>query len=313
MIPRSLIDAQADFLSPLALKKAGQVVSEIMDYYAPLHDMTTHEWTELAPILLALEAFIYQIDDLVETQVVDMQELGERALGVWQDYLSMHGLADERIQLETSMSLAYWHMEAAMLRGAHLDEHDLRSILYWKSYDYRLLHLVMFRFIGQAYDELLLELCRTTQNGLEIDDDIDDYAKDIASGDLNLLALAVRCYGEEGPAHLQNTRDQLNASKKKLEAELARLKPDKHAIWTCVASQLAADWPSPAMPNPVLDATTPHRAPNTQETHLAVSMASLHARWDQLLRRAQMVEPDLRAASKMAICQAHEWLFSTTP
>lgn len=300
-------DLNADVLSPVSVRKAAEVVSDIIECFAPLHDIKPQDWISLAPILLTVESVIYQLDGWVEQQAIDIEAANELVQRVLQRYWLEHGVYDDRIGLEFSTAINYWQVESKLLQGGQVDEHDVRAILYWKSFDFRLLNLILFRFTGRPYDELLLELWRIVESIFEIEDDIKDYSEDLASGDMNLLALMISLYGSNGAVQLQKMMDDFHRWGRKAEAELASTQPDRYAIWARIAMEGAPEPLSSRLPMSASASKAP--AQTNAQSGLAISMATVHARWPQLLQRAQLTEPDLMAASKLVVHHAHEWLF----
>ncbi|MEW5300256.1 MAG: hypothetical protein WDW36_003198 [Sanguina aurantia] len=127
--------------------------------------------------------------------------------------LRQQGLLDDRIEAELLQGEGYWRRErqlcaqmlrhpdcrarpAPLLMGEVLAAHEA------KSFDYRVLNLLLFRLTRRPYDEALLTFLRLDEMLVDIGDDLFDYEDDVIANSFNILRAFVHIHGEEAELHL---------------------------------------------------------------------------------------------------------------
>ncbi|GAB4820398.1 hypothetical protein N2152v2_007444 [Parachlorella kessleri] len=71
-----------------------------------------------------------------------------------------------------------------------------------KSFDYRLLNLVLYALRCQPPDPLLLEFLRVDEHLVDIGDDLVDYEGDVVKNSFNIFRAYVHLYGRAAPLKL---------------------------------------------------------------------------------------------------------------
>mmetsp|Transcript_38066 Transcript_38066/g.84775 ORF Transcript_38066/g.84775 Transcript_38066/m.84775 type:complete len:281 (+) Transcript_38066:50-892(+) len=220
-----------------ALKRARTTLEDFCCSYFPYHGL--HSSTDLfrfLDVLVWLEASIYQLDELNESLASQGIQACERMLiaeSVIPAVLSSEGLLDPRIQHELDEGDKYWHMErklcASMQRAgcakreggsADFSLSDVLLTHEAKSFDYRLLHLVLHRLLQRPYHEALLSFLHVDELLVDIGDDLTDYEDDVEANSFNILRAYVHLFGRGAEIKLIERISDLERQHRQLLAAL---------------------------------------------------------------------------------------------
>jgi hypothetical protein len=206
--------------------------------------------------------------------------------------LQEQGQLSVRVQQQLAIGLEYWRMErlicGALLRGCdgggaggaggdkcegggsgadegagagagagavaayRLTEADARRTLESKSFDYRLLHLLLFQLRDAPVDEAAVDCLWFSEVLIEIGDDLVDYEDDVLKGSFNIYRCYVRLFGAEAPMRMVAYVSQVEAL---YQARFARLPGSVQAAYKARCKQAmrqpgSGNW---TMPPPIHD------------------------------------------------------------
>eukprot|EP00928_Gymnodinium_smaydae_P097460 TRINITY_DN8833_c0_g2_i1.p1 TRINITY_DN8833_c0_g2~~TRINITY_DN8833_c0_g2_i1.p1 ORF type:complete len:386 (-),score=90.50 TRINITY_DN8833_c0_g2_i1:6-1163(-) len=176
-------------------------------------------------------------------------------------FLRSRNLLDEAVQRELENGLEYWALErqlcAAPLQATVA---QAQRALRLKSFDYRVLNLLLFQLRGAPYNAKMLAFMRQAELLVEIEDDLKDYNKDVVRNSFNIYRTYVRVHGSAAPRKIRSfiagiERRYVALRSQALDAELLRLHIARNEE-QCSAGPIMAPatgvWQLPA---PVLDET----------------------------------------------------------
>ncbi|XP_057251639.1 uncharacterized protein LOC104895648 isoform X4 [Beta vulgaris subsp. vulgaris] len=175
------------------------------------------------PMLSFTESFIYQLDTLNEKMVnVTMNKVIIRdgrsnefiqeayttlACSFNKDFesdpfrpltllLQYHGLLTERIREELKYGEEYWDLERRLCGASEqISIEDVMRAIHLKSFDYRVLNLLLYQLRGEEVDDLHMEFLTVSEFLVEISDDLFDYEEDVLENNFNVLRMFIRIYG----------------------------------------------------------------------------------------------------------------------
>ncbi|KAL3154541.1 hypothetical protein ABBQ32_013999 [Trebouxia sp. C0010 RCD-2024] len=130
---------------------------------------------------------------------------GEKAV---LDVLRQKGLLDQRLTAELAKGKHYWANERRLCRdmlGAQADPaqsvgfdlQDVHRTSEGKSFDYRVLNLMLFKLTKRPYDEALLRFLFVDEHLVDIGDDLVDYEDDVLANSFNIYRAYTHIYGRE--------------------------------------------------------------------------------------------------------------------
>ncbi|XP_020529010.1 uncharacterized protein LOC18423397 isoform X7 [Amborella trichopoda] len=103
---------------------------------------------------------------------------------------------------------------------------DVMRAIHLKSFDYRVLNLLLYRLRNEEISESHMEFLSVSEFLVEVSDDLFDYEDDVLANNFNILRMFVGIYGvsrapSELAKYITETEDQFENLKKKLDLELA--------------------------------------------------------------------------------------------
>ncbi|XP_034691269.1 uncharacterized protein LOC117918609 isoform X5 [Vitis riparia] len=165
-----------------------------------------------------------------------------------------HGLLTERIREELRCGEEYWDLErklcCLLLTKNKVSIEDVMRAIHLKSFDYRVLNLLLYQLRGAKVNDLHMEFLSISEFLVEVSDDLFDYEDDVLENNFNILRMFVRIYGastaqtmlakciseaEEKYDHLLKTLDPQLSSKYRRRCEEATKEGGKisgHALGT---------------------------------------------------------------------------------
>lgn len=200
-------------LSYHALKKARTTIEDFVQSYFPLHRLSVSEdFFKYWDVLVFVEAAIYEMDE--ENEVLASQGLinplkrlkGEQVLT---EVLREQGLLSYHISLQLLQGKAYWqrerHLCSRMLSQEQQPAFTLEEVhaaSESKSFDYRLLHCVLYSLIGREPDQKLSKFLFLDEHLVDIGDDLHDYEEDVLNNSFNIFRAYVHLFGQEAQLRL---------------------------------------------------------------------------------------------------------------
>ncbi|CAM6035599.1 unnamed protein product [Sphagnum compactum] len=238
----------------VALKDMERGRSTLEDYcrsYFMFHGLDVHDPVHVfrhLPVLMFVESFIYQLDELNEDQLrLSSLPVGELGLCTDNSLRSTEvdqinkshqaGFQRQKIEEELKDGLQYWELEQSLCNAVSLGSQasllncflsfplnwcsgykslsllfaclyqikveDVIQAIQLKSFDYRVLNLLMYHLQNQLVDEVHFQFLSISELLVEISDDLFDYEEDVVNNSFNILRMFLYIYGsQEGPIML---------------------------------------------------------------------------------------------------------------
>ncbi|XLT39249.1 hypothetical protein HN873_070541 [Arachis hypogaea] len=265
-----------------SMEKANSTLEDFCRSYFMFHELdVTKPQTvfKYLPILSFTESYIYQLDKmnekLLSTPTNGKSVHGgkdEKTTEVLASYFSNDpvqplvtllkhkGLLTDRIREELTLGEEYWALERklcyALVNEKEILIEDVMKAIHLKSFDYRVLNLLLYQLRGAEVEELHMEFLSVSEFLVEVSDDLLD---DVLENNFNILRMFVRIYGastapamlakcigeaEDKYESLLNSLDpQLSQSYKKRCAEATKEggKVSEHPLGTWVIPTVIPD------------------------------------------------------------------------
>lgn len=208
------------------MQRANSTLEDFCRSYFMFHGMDANHPQAIfkyLPVLSFTESYIYQLDSLNEkivnmpTDGVTVSERGfqekayEKQVSKLIDILKSdpfrplvsllerHGLLTERIVEEFRCGEEYWALErklcCALMTKKEISVEDVMGAIHLKSFDYRVLNLILYQLRGEEVNDLHMEFLSISEFLVEISDDLFDYEDDVLENNFNILRMFVRIYG----------------------------------------------------------------------------------------------------------------------
>ncbi|OMO56113.1 hypothetical protein CCACVL1_26738 [Corchorus capsularis] len=212
-----------------AMERANSTLEDFCRSYFMFHGMEINipqMVFKYLPVLSFTESYIYQLDNLNE-KITYIPTEGVTALGFekvkhhgWAadvfekdpfspllNLLECRGLLTERIREELSSGEEYWALErklcCALMCKMEISVEDVMRAIHLKSFDYRVLNLLLYQLRGEEVNDLHMEFLSVSEFLVEISDDLFDYEDDVLENSFNILRMFVKIYGpSRAPAML---------------------------------------------------------------------------------------------------------------
>jgi hypothetical protein len=160
--------------------------------------------------------------------------------------LDAEGLLDEAILLELDHLVEYAQLEHRLVRAAQPSRADWERACALRTSDVRMLHRVLVRMLGRPYDESVFRLMWPLEAIMDLELDLEDYPRDVASGAFNTLALLERIAG--GGQAFAQMQAQLEAYEALYLERLCSADAATQQRFQRILERYQADHPRPAFP-----------------------------------------------------------------
>ncbi|XP_078151741.1 ATP synthase subunit B isoform X1 [Carex rostrata] len=211
-----------------SMQRANSTLEDFCRSYFMFHGMDANQPKSIfkfLPILSFTESYIYQLDTWNEKNLskgskntasaestsdnVNMAEkimeislpkiFGSDAFNPLISLLQDRGLITDRIIDELKSGILYWALETKLCQALTKKEkiliEDVLKAIHLKSFDYRVLNLLLYQLRGQEVNELHMEFLSVSEFLVEVSDDLYDYEEDVANNTFNILRMFVAFYG----------------------------------------------------------------------------------------------------------------------
>ncbi|XP_068637584.1 uncharacterized protein [Aristolochia californica] len=216
-----------------AMQRANSTLEDFCRSYFMFHGMDAcnpQSVFRFLPVLSFTESYIYQLDNFneellhlrLEVTSTDRtlpnsndthkmlegnQELAKKFLELFKTdpfgplslLLERLGLLTERIKAELSDGTEYWELERklchALTSKTEISVEDVIRAIHLKSFDYRVLNLLLYELRSQQVNDLHMEFLLVSEFLVEISDDLFDYEDDVVENNFNILRMFVGLYG----------------------------------------------------------------------------------------------------------------------
>jgi len=252
-------------ISYWALQKSITNLQGLTGFYFPLVGLSEADFHRFMPVLIFVEATIYQIDEEYENHIDDPQFISKH-ISVLRNVLTQINLLDEEIENELQEGLSYYSLEQKFCSGVIPTQEDIEKASLFKCYDFGILQRILLKLSGQHYGEEFLKTCRISDQICKICCDLRDYKEDTRRNVINTYRMFVRLYGSEAPQNLRRYLESLNSklqyrlklleqtqpelAKKFIELWNVDLKLEK--MWNAETEDFAV----PEIPTPILEEGT---------------------------------------------------------
>ncbi|KAI3434195.1 uncharacterized protein J3R85_006646 [Psidium guajava] len=214
-----------DVIGLNAMERANSTLEDFCRSYFMFHEMDVNRPESLfkyLPVLSFTESYIYQLDNLNE-RVVQQSASGLPVLksqpeerdrhlsselvnafkgdpfGPLKSLLEFRGLLNDRINEEFKSGEEFWALErklcSALMHEEAVSVEDVMRALHLKSFDYRVLNLLLYELRGEKVNVLHMEFLSISEYLVEISDDLFDYEDDVLENSFNILRMFVKIYG----------------------------------------------------------------------------------------------------------------------
>ncbi|XP_019459380.1 PREDICTED: uncharacterized protein LOC109359245 isoform X2 [Lupinus angustifolius] len=203
-----------------SMQRANSTLEDFCRSYFMFHGLDVSKPQSIfkyLPILSFTESYIYQLDkwneNLLPTSTNAESVSGgkdEEATQFLVSYsndpikplvtlLERKDLLTERITEELRHGVEYWALERklcfALINGEEILVEDVMKAIHLKSFDYRVLNLLLYQLRGAMPEELHMEFLSISEFLVEVSDDLYDYEDDVLENNFNILRMFVRIYG----------------------------------------------------------------------------------------------------------------------
>ncbi|KAI6692110.1 hypothetical protein NL676_019820 [Syzygium grande] len=240
-----------------AMERANSTLEDFCRSYFMFHEMDVNRPESLfkyLPMLSFTESYIYQLDNLNE-RIVQLSDGGlpvsnaqseerDRDLsselvntfkgdpfGPLKSLLEFRGLLNDRINEEFKSGEEFWALErklcSALMHEEAVSVEDVTRAIHLKSFDYRVLNLLLYELRGEKVNDLHMEFLSISEYLVEISDDLFDYEDDVFENSFNILRMFVKIYGAStAPAMLAKS---ITEAEEKYDRLLKALEPQLSA------------------------------------------------------------------------------------
>ncbi|CAG7911584.1 unnamed protein product [Brassica rapa] len=231
-----------------AMKRANSTLEDFSRSYFMFHQLEISEPQSIfryLPVLSFTESYIYQMDALNEKIVrksacesqVNCSSHGWNSesrvlfetdpLKPLGDVLQREGLLTQRIQQEFESGKEYWALERklchALSNKNKICVEDVMRAIHLKSFDYRVLNLLLYKLRGVEVNELHMEFLSVSEFLVEVADDLFDYEDDVLENSFNVLRMFVGMFGpSNAPTELAK---RISEAEEKYEEIMKSLDP----------------------------------------------------------------------------------------
>ncbi|DBB04085.1 TPA: hypothetical protein ACH3X1_013138 [Trebouxia sp. C0004] len=127
--------------------------------------------------------------------------------------LENKGLLEQRLVDELAKGKQYWADERRLCKAmlihsqvqkssANFDLADVHKTSEAKSFDYRVLNLLLYKLTRRSHDDTLLHFLFLDEHLVDIGDDLVDYEDDVIANSFNIYRAYIHLYGTEAQMRL---------------------------------------------------------------------------------------------------------------
>ncbi|KAI4345263.1 hypothetical protein L6164_012401 [Bauhinia variegata] len=243
-----------------SMEQANSTLDDFCRSYFMFHGLDINRAQSIfkyLPVLSFTESFIYQLDrineKLLQAPTDRTSVLGGKNEKATQTLVSCfpndpfrplvtlleyRGLLTGRIREEFSHGAEYWDLERklcyALTNNEEIHVEDVMKAIHLKSFDYRVLNLLLYQLRGEKVEELHMEFLSVSEFLVEVSDDLHnfgswyDYEDDVLDNSFNILRMFVKIYGAStAPAMLAkcigDAEDKYDSLLKSLDPQLSQM------------------------------------------------------------------------------------------
>ncbi|XP_004502412.1 uncharacterized protein [Cicer arietinum] len=197
-----------------SMQNANSTLEDFCRSYFMFHGLDVNKPQSIfkyLPLLSFTESYIYQLDKMNENSLQTPKRNDEKATqdlascfsnGPFSPLVTIfehRGLLTERITEELRHGEEYWALERKLCHALINEEEilidDVMKAVHLKSFDYRVLNLLLYQLQGAKAEELHMEFLSISEFLVEVSDDLYDYEDDVLENNFNILRMFIRIYG----------------------------------------------------------------------------------------------------------------------
>lgn len=211
--------------------RAKRTIADFVKTYFPLHGMKPEEFLDYWDLLVFVEGTIYQLDEINEHMAsgnvpkndnsnesppITMSMDPVSGMNIIKEVLQSCGLLSDALKGELDNGLVFWERERTFCAsmGQHscvpvtgqdpplFSLHDVHAAAKRKSFDYRVMNLLLYGLTKTSPDPQLLDFLLVDEMLVDIGDDLYDYEEDCCDNCFNIYRLYVHLFGKEAPLRL---------------------------------------------------------------------------------------------------------------
>jgi len=213
------------------LELAQSSLEDFVCSYFPLHGLTPEQPREVfryLPSLAFVEGYMYDLDQANEDHLMPSGGAaaqpsapsscrlsraapppGDDPFGPLRGLLRERGWLTSRMEEELASGGRFWALErrlcGACLDGSSLARADIEEALRLKSFDYRVMNLLLYSMRCAPPDEEHLKFLAASEVLVEVGDDLTDYAEDVERNSFNVYRCFLALYGaDRGPEEMRS-------------------------------------------------------------------------------------------------------------
>ncbi|XP_024522182.1 uncharacterized protein LOC112343260 [Selaginella moellendorffii] len=196
-------------------------------------DPSNHEHNfKYLPVLAFTEAYVYEVDVEYEKALKKMQDIHDPVNDVDPFYglkleLAARNLWTDRMANELLKGCHYLKLEQSICRSGPEDQIsilDARRALEFKSADYKLLNLLLYKMRGEEVNEFHFCFLELSNLLVELADNLSDYEEDVKDNSFNIVRVFYKVYGPKLGS--QMLAEYISAVKLRFEEKLNKLEPE---------------------------------------------------------------------------------------
>lgn len=175
------------------LTRAGRALKAFAYLYLPFHELPLDTFFSKFGLWSCVEALAYEADELNE-----QGSLGGRAkaaLKPIERLLKSESLLDPECREQLANARKYFAFERRYRSGLAYNVSDVLQAAAWRSFDFRLLHRLLWRAEGWPYVEGVFEAFRPFEELIEFDDDRGSVEKDRGARTFNVCVALSKVRG----------------------------------------------------------------------------------------------------------------------
>ncbi len=169
-----------------SLNRAGRALKAFSLLYLPFYGLSWDAFFSRFGLWAIIEAMFYEADELNEGKRTLRKP--EAVLLAVERFLRGQGLFDAKCRAELANAEKYFSFERSFRRRAPYTGAEVLKAAALRSFDFRLLHRLLWKTMGRCYDERVFLAFHAFEELMELDDDLPSLEKDTRERTFNVCA-----------------------------------------------------------------------------------------------------------------------------
>jgi hypothetical protein len=172
-------------VSSTSLARSARVHKAFCYLYLPFYHLPIECFFEHFGTFVYVEALVYEADS--NNEIPGSRRLCAQTLSKLSQYLSERRLLDSPCRQQLNAAIQYFRVERKVLRGIEPSLSETLITAAKRSFDFKLLHRILFQLNGWTYDEEIFRRFAAFEEVLEFDDDCLSRTEDRHAGTFNVI------------------------------------------------------------------------------------------------------------------------------